>query len=89
MDVLDHVRDIGADVELTESQVADARTQGARRAATDESASRRRLWIGIGGAGGALAAAARRRRIVVAVTTPQATVGRGRDADADTAARSR
>ena len=74
MDVLDRVREIGADVELTESQVAQAFDRVREGIRAEPSRSRGRLWIGIGGVGGVLAAATAAAAIVVSVTTPQAAV---------------
>ena len=50
MDALDRVREIGADVELTEEQLGSA-LQEVRRGLLPDPAPRRRarLWIGIGG----------------------------------------
>ena len=73
MDVLDRVREIGADVELTEVQVAEALDRVRAGLRTEPSRSRRVLWIGIG-AGGVLATAAAATAIVVAVSTPQTVV---------------
>lgn len=74
MDVLDHVREIGADVELTEAQLARAAASVREGLREDRAPGRRRLWIGIGSIGGALAAATAATAIVVAATAPQATV---------------
>ncbi|HYJ51147.1 MAG TPA: hypothetical protein VEX12_14620 [Microbacterium sp.] len=75
MDVLDRVRDIGGEIELTEAQVAQARRKVLDGLRADASRpTRRRLWIGIGGIGGVLAAATAATAIVIAVTTPQAAV---------------
>lgn len=75
MDVLDRVRDIGGEIELTEAQVAQARRKVLDGLGADASRpSRRRLWIGIGGIGGVVAAATAATAIVIAVTTPQAAV---------------
>lgn len=74
MDVLDRVRDIGADVELTEARVAAAYYRVRDGLRPHASRSRRGMWIGIGGVGGVLAAATAAAAIVVAVTTPQGVV---------------
>jgi hypothetical protein len=74
MDVLDRVREIGADIEPTEAQLARAAARVREGIGPDFARSRRRLWIGIGGVGGALVAAAAATAIVVSVTPPRVGV---------------
>lgn len=75
MDVLDRVREFGADVELTEEQLTHA-LQDVRRGLLPDAAPRKRarMWIGIGGIGGLVAAGAATTAIVIALSTPPTTV---------------
>jgi hypothetical protein len=74
MDVLDRVREIGTDLELTDAQLVRAAAHVRAGLREDRTRGRKRLWIGIGGVGGALAAATAATAIVVAATAPQAPV---------------
>ena len=55
MDVLDRVREIGTDLELTDAQLVRAAAHVRAGLREDRARGRKRLWIG--GVGGALAAA--------------------------------
>ncbi|MGC5221844.1 hypothetical protein ACPW96_04495 [Micromonospora sp. DT81.3] len=72
MDALDRVREIGADAELTEEQLASA-LQKVRRGLLPDPAPRRRarLWIGIGGL---VAAGAATTAVAIALSAPPAAV---------------
>jgi len=75
MDVLDRVREFGADIELTDDQLSRARQEVQRGLVPDApSRKRARLWVGIGGIGGLLAAGAATTAIVIALSAPPATV---------------
>ena len=72
MDALDRVREIGADVELTEEQLGSA-LQEVRRGLLPDRAPRKRapLWIGIGGL---VAAGAATTAVAIALAAPPAVV---------------
>lgn len=72
MDALNRVREIGADVELTQEQLGSA-LQEVRRGLVPDAAPRRRarLWIGIGGL---VAAGAATTAIAIALSAPPAAV---------------
>ncbi|HEX5857704.1 MAG TPA: hypothetical protein VFY91_06305, partial [Microbacterium sp.] len=75
MDVLDRVREFGADIELSDDQLSRA-MQEVRRGLLPDAPSRKRarLWVGIGGIGGLVAAGAATTAIVVALSAPPTAV---------------
>ena len=75
MDVLDRVREFGADIELSDDQLSLA-LQDVRRGLVPDAPARRRarLWIGVGGIGGLVAAGAATTAIVIALSAPPAAL---------------